>query len=239
MKKSCLLLFGLLLSLSSFAQEGIHFSIAGQPQNTWMFNTRDTDVNRSSFSYEFTWGWAAIGKLGYNFAEPIGFRIGCLYSVQGQSHTSRDSTETVISKRRQLKYIKIPLMLHINSDVGPVMFSFEVGPQLGFLIAADHFEADNLLNYNFDTVDLYVDKDVSVAWNIGADFRLTDWLYFNIHHRGDYSIFDIENKEFTLNGNPFYPDSRDKTENCTLGFMGGFTFCGLPRGGRGGKWWIR
>jgi Outer membrane protein beta-barrel domain len=246
MRKTLPYLFAALFLLAAHvrvhAQEGFHLGIFAQPQSTWIFNTEDTDVSRSSFSYKSTWGYAGMAKIGYNIGDPLGFHLGLIYSMQGQKHTSIDSLGTSILSQRLLSYIKIPLLLHINSDPARVMFNFEFGPQIGFLRTAELFEDGQALNLPYDAVNLYKPNDISVAWSIGAQFNLTEVISFVLVHRGDYGVVDMENKGFTWNSLPYYDGGRVITRNATFGLMGGFNFCFAPgRGGgrRGTQFWFR
>jgi hypothetical protein len=234
----------LLASVSTrlHAQEGFHLGVFAQPQSTWIFNTEDTDVSRSSFSYKSTWGYAGMAKIGYNIGDPLGFHLGLLYSIQGQKHSSVDSLGNTVLFQRTLSYIKVPLLLHINSDPARVMFNFEFGPQIGFLRRADLYEDGEPLVLPYDAVNLYKPNDISVAWAIGAQFNLTKVVSFVLVHRGDYGIVDMENKGWTWNSLPYYDNGRVVTRNATFGIMGGFNFCFAPgRGGgrRGTQYWFR
>jgi hypothetical protein len=237
---AALLLAG--LSTQVHAQEGFHIGIFAQPQSTWIFNTEDTDISRSRFAYKSTWGYAGMAKIGYNIGDPLGFQLGLIYSVQGQKSSATDSTGKTIDSQRLLNYVKIPLLLHINSDPGRVMLNLEFGPQIGFLRSAELLEDGQTVDLGFDALNLYKPKDVSFAWAIGAEFMLTEGVSFVLVHRGDYGIIDMENKGFTWNSLPYYADGRLITRNATFGIMGGFNFCLSPgRGGgrRGTQFWFR
>jgi hypothetical protein len=240
MKK--LLLIGLILVASAglYAQEGLHIGIMGAPQNTWIFNQQPLDSTRGDFDYKITWGFAGMFKLGYNFGPPFGIHTGVIYSSQGQKFTTVDSTGKVVLTNRHLSYLKIPLLIHINSDPAPVIFELEFGPQLGLLLDSEISDDGTPLVFPFDQDQLYKLNDLSLAWSIGLEIVLTKGVSVVLQHRGDYSIFDIENKSFTFQNQGVYNAERDVAYNCTLGIMGGFNFCFIPRsGGRNYKWWIR
>ncbi|MEM0998369.1 MAG: porin family protein [Bacteroidota bacterium] len=240
MKKFYLFCWLMLAAAVLRAQDGIHVSLMGAPQNTWIFNRQPLDTARTNFDYEITWGFAGMLELGYNFGPPFGLRTGAIYSSQGQRFTSNDSTGRSIATRRQLTYLKIPLLLHFNSDPGPVMFTLEVGPQIGLLLNSEVSDDGTPVIFPFDADQLYQVNDISFAWSIGAAFALTKGVQFVIQHRGDYSLFDVENKSFTFQGQTIYDINRDRALNCTLGIMAGFDFSFVPgRGNRGYKWWIR
>ena len=240
MKKTLLFVFACCLMYGLKAQEGFHIALMGAPQNTWIFNQEPLDSAQNRFDYRVTWGFAGMFKVGYNFGPPLGIHTAVIYSAQGQKFTTVDSTGKVLLTNRQLSYIKIPLLLHINSDPGPAMFTMEIGPQLGLLLDSEVSQDGTPVLFPFDQDQLYKLQDVSVAWSIGAEFQLTKGIHFVLQHRGDYSLFDMENKTFTFQNEQVYDSGRDKAFNCTLGIMGGFNFCFLPRrSGRKVKFWIR
>lgn len=234
-----------LLLPSLKAQEGIHIGVGFMPQNTWILNKDDQSVPLDSFSYKFTWGYAGMFKLGYNFGPPFGIHLAAFYSKQGQNIAyalDSGATEKVIAKR-DLRMLKIPLLLHFGgSDPDrPVNLSVDVGPQLDIVLDAAYLNGDSIVNPSFDYATAFKLQNVSAAWSLGLDFRLADGVYFNVTHRGDYSLLDVENKELTLPGTtiPFYAAGRAKSNNLNLGLMTGFTFCFLPDLGGRGQHWIR
>lgn len=240
MKTRLLTLLFTLLTCGLFAQEGFHISIMGMPQNTWIINQEDTETSRTNFQYKSTWGYSGMLKIGYNIGDPLGFHLGILYSLQGQKHTSIDSLGVSILTHRELSYIKVPLLLHINSDPAPVMFNLEIGPQIGFLRDATLSEDGIPLNLPFDAKYLYKPSDIAFTWAIGAQFNFTEWFAFILQHRGDYGLFDMEDKQFTFGNRLFYPNGRDKSNNAVFGLMAGFNFSFLPSGsGRRTKFWFR
>lgn len=240
MKKIGLFVLGLCLFAGASAQQGFHVGLLGMPQNTWIFNKTDSDAPEDEFAYEFTWGLSGMFKLGYNFADPIGIHTGVIYSKQGQDATGSDTLIGSFSTSRELNYIKIPLLLHINSDPGPVMFTFEMGPQIGILMNASTFFNENLIQYPFENELIYSPTDLSFTWSIGAEICFNEWFHFIIQHRGDYSILDVEDKGFSFQNLAFWDSERKKSFNGNFGIMGGFNFCFNPSGsGRSVKFWFR
>lgn len=249
MKKLLLAGFMILGSLSLFSQKGIHLGIGGGVTNTWILNKTDSDVSRDTFSYKLTLGYAPMVRLGYNFADPIGIHIGALYSKQGQKSTSVDSVAgdlKVVTTNRDLRYLKIPIMLHINSAPNKVMFRMDLGPQIGILMDAKYLMDNVPINPNsststaFDPTQLFEPQNLSVLWALGVQFNMSKIASFYIEHRGDYGFADIENKAIKFNGSPFFPGNRDVSQNLTLGLYAGFEFTFLPKGSsRTTKYWFR
>lgn len=241
MKSRILWLFLMILGLRLSAQTGLHVGVFGMPQNTWIFNREDTEESRTNFSYKMTWGWAGMFKLGYNFGPPFGIHVGAIYSRQGQKHTSQDTSGNTILSQRDLTYIKIPLLIHINSDPGKAMLNIEFGPQIGLLQQVCLLEDDLPVNLPFSSLQLYKPTDISFAWCLGAEFMLTEFMSLVLVHRGDYGLFDIENKAFSFGGSNFYPNGRLRSKNGCYGIMAGLNFCISPGrgGGRRTDFWFR
>lgn len=245
MKKIALLVVGLMAIAGLHAQTGIHLGFGGAPLNTWILNQDDSDAPADTFSYNFTLGYAGMVKVGYNFGPPFGLHLGFLYSKQGQKSETIEEIDSTGAKRtvlvnRDLRYFKLPLLLHFNSKPNDVMFRMELGPQLGFLYDANYLRDQTAAQSVPDANLLFEKTDISFMWAIGAEIRLGDHANFFIEHRGDISVADIENKAVTFNGIPFFPNDRDAAQNLTLGLFVGFEFCFLPSGGgRNTKFWFR
>lgn len=247
MKKLLLTMVLLWGGMHLLAQKGLHLGIGGGVTNTWILNQDDSDASRDTFSYKFTVGYSPMIKLGYNFADPIGIHVGLAYSKQGQKSTTTDSIageKRVFTLKRDLRYLKIPLLLHINSAPNDVMFRMELGPQIGILMDANYLVDNSPINPNstgtFDPVDLFEPNDLSFTWALGAQFQFGKVAAFYIEHRGDYGFADIENKTIKFNGSPFFPGDRSVSQNLTLGLYAGFEFTFLPKGsGRGTRYWFR
>lgn len=216
---------------AAYAQTGLHIGFFGMPQNTWIMNNQPVKESSTNFKYEATWGYAGMVKLGYNFVDPLGIHVGAVYSVQGQKNTTQDSLGNTVNEQRSVTYLKVPVLLHMSSSPAPVMLNMEIGPQFSFLREASLSENGALVSLPFETESLYLPMDISLTWALGAQFNLTEWLSFILVHRGDYGIFDMEDKAFRINGERYYRSNRQKSINACFGLMGGFNFCLNPQGG--------
>ena len=214
--------------------------IAFIPQSTWIFNKKDNDANRYEFKYQPTFGYAAQLKIGYNFAPPIGIHTGLIYSKQGQRHTAHDSLGVLHKNVRDLQYLKIPLLIHINGPTGPVMFTFGLGAFYGILLDGDHQE-DKMPKFAVSNPkNLFRKWDMGAIFYIGADVQLVeDLMYLNLRLQGDYSFFNMENKAaLSDSGTEIYKFERGRATNFNMGLNIGLTFVFLPEGGgkRVGFW---
>lgn len=233
MKKGMFLCLAMLGWLQGAAQTGFHIGVLGGPQNTWILNRDDKDAGADEFKYKMTWGYSGMFKLGYNLGPPFGIHSGVIYSSQGQGSVATDSLSgTESTFRRSLTYVKIPLLIHMSSDPdAPAMFVLEIGPQFGLLLKGQHYLNGDLVDVGYDFKQVYMPNEIEVAWAIGADIRLNDYVVLNLHHRGDYGIADVENKDATIFGLPYYPADRLKANNLNLGFNVGLTAAFEVRGG--------
>jgi hypothetical protein len=221
------LLFGILLfsiGSSLMAQIGLHIAVLGGPQNTWILNDQPINPERGGFKYKLTFGWAGMVKIGYNFVPPIGIHIGLGYSTQGQKFTSIDSNNVAIATYRELTYWKIPLLLRMTSDPGPVMFVMELGPQVSVLRRAEILDDNNLQTYVYPNETPLKNIEVGVAWSLGAEFSLAKGLHLVIQQRGDYGIGDVENKTFSENGQAAYAAGRHKAHSATFSVLAGLNY---------------
>jgi hypothetical protein len=170
MKKVWILLLLALASTQVFAQMGLHVGFAVGPQYTKMINNEAIDPSAKGFAYKTTWGKAGMFRIGYNFVPPIGIHVGVIYSVQGQDYKTVDSVGTPSVTSRQATYLKVPLLIHMSSTPGPVMFTMEIGPQIGMLRAASYTVNGTPIVTNFPTTLLWKPTDVALAWSLGAEF---------------------------------------------------------------------
>lgn len=224
------------------AQEGFHIGFYSGAQYSRILNQENLAPERTALESKGVWNINYMGKIGYNIGPPFGFHLGLIYSQQGQIQTSVDTTAgNRITNEQSLTYIKIPFYLHFNSDPAPAMFTFEVGPQIGLLQAASIIDDGAEVIFADGTDQLYKPNDLAFAWSLGAEFAVTEWFHLAITHRGDYSILDMENKDFMIGGQPFYDPNRDPANNLTISFQAGLVFCLAPGGGggRNNKYWIR
>ncbi len=222
------------------AQEGFHIGFYGGGQYSRILNQENMVAGRTALEAKGIWNVNYMGKIGYNIGPPFGFHLGVIYSQQGQIQNSVDTLAgRLISNEQSLTYIKVPLYLHFNSDPAPAMFTFEIGPQLGFLQAASIVDDGNEVVVTGGTDQLYKPNDLAFAWSLGAEFALTEWFHLAITHRGDYSILDIENKDFMVGNQLYFDPNRDPANNLTISFQAGLVFCLAPSGGKNTKFWIR
>jgi hypothetical protein len=224
MNRALLLLLVVMGCLRLQGQMGLHVGLMGGPQYTMMLNNEPLNPDENGFQYVATWGKTYTFKLGYNIVPPIGIHATATYSLQGQDYTSVDSTGRQITTSRRAQYLKFPLLLHLSSTPGPVMFVMEFGPQLGVVRQASITIDGTPLGVPFQHTLLWKPLDLEFAWCLGVEFGITPGFHLVLQHRGDYGILDFEDKGFSENGIPFYDIQRRKAINMTLAIVAGVNF---------------
>ncbi len=216
-----LLFFVFFLTAPVFAQKGLEVGVRVIPQSVWIIN--DDDAGRGAgLDYTRTWGMAYGLNIGYNFLNSLGIQTGVLLSGQGQKYVG-DGSSGFETAQTKLNYLKIPIMLKFNSDPeSSVHFVGTAGIQIGLLTGAKYFSDDeevdlNILGYEYK--DAYKKSDLSAAFSLGTRFRVTDSFNLGVSLRADYSLGDIEDKDFTVLGIPAWGVDRAPSTNLTGGIM--------------------
>lgn len=200
---ACLLIGGTL-----YAQQGLKIGAFIMPQNSMLLNEDNAALPDDAFQYELLGGVAGGIVLGYNPIEHLAIRLNVLYSQQGGKFSVRSGVETRDDFVTRLEYLKIPLMIGVNSgfDNNKIIFSFNAGVQAGFLTQAYTYnnsvayEAPLPENYtSFPTVrEQYESMDLSAVADVGIDVALTYNMVLNLHIRGEYGAQDAEDKAETF-----------------------------------------
>ncbi|MCB0836416.1 MAG: PorT family protein [Bacteroidetes bacterium] len=193
---------------SLFAQKGLKVGGFVLPQAGYLFNSDEQSLANEEFTQEFLGGMAVGGLVGYNFNDYVGVRLNVIYSQQGGKYSARRDVNTRTSFTRRQEYVKIPLMIGLNSNPGnKVAFVFYGGVQLDLLT--------NAYNYNDNpayisplpetysqfpsTYKTYENIHFSVVGETGLDFELSPRsVVLNLRIRGDYGLVDSENKSVSF-----------------------------------------
>jgi Outer membrane protein beta-barrel domain len=122
MKNLCLPIVILLLSLSATAQTGV--GVKGG------LNSYALTSNVDDKSYISAPHFGVFAQI--NITEYFSVQPELVYSKQGNGYETNGVKES-----SNLDYINIPVMLQLNTKKG---FSFEAGPELGFLMSAKYKE---------------------------------------------------------------------------------------------------
>jgi hypothetical protein len=224
MKNTLVSLTLLLSGVPLLAQTGLHMGFVAGGQYTMMLNDQPLDGVGKGFAYVPSFGGTGMFRVGINFLHQVGIHTGVAYAEQVQAYNTVDDFGVQTKTSRHASYFKIPLLLHLSSIPGSKMFIMEIGPQIGLLNRARIDVNDVQQQFPFGTELLWKATDLEIAWSLGAELAVSEYVRFVVQHRGDYGILDFEKKDFVSNGVPFYPVNRGKCNNLSLGLVGGMNF---------------
>lgn len=212
MKKIYLLLGSFLLIMGTnfvYGQKGLKLGGFALPQTTFLFNADLSNLDEDEYRPELFGGMAGGIVFGYNFSDNFGFRLNAIYSQEGGRHSIRQDIDSRYYYVRRQEYLKLPLMIGINSSPvnRKVLFSFYGGVQLDILSKAYDYNdnptyippvPDNITHFP-TTYETYEPINYSVVGDIGIDILLPPSNFaLNLHLRGDYSLRDVEDKAETF-----------------------------------------
>ena len=227
---------------------GIRFN----PQYTSLQNENDKAAGKElDYATHVSARSFGIGGV-YNFTPFMGLAVDILFSREGQSYkgnfdgTPLDPTvySSVVERQvelnglthihgdyaalAELNYIKIPLMLSLNSDKHDKMFfTILMGPQINILegVAMEVNHTDETFPHsNVKPMDLYKSVTYAGVFAIGTGWNLNKTLTLNTRLRFDYGFTDVEKKDAMISidggtAQKFYSSGRESTNNLTLGLM--------------------
>jgi hypothetical protein len=223
--KHLLLCCCLLAASPIFAQKGLEFGVRVMPQATGIINDDDfaegDDLNFSTTIH------VAYGvHVGYNFSNNLGIQTGLLVSQQGQKYVDDSPTPATATSETRSNYLKIPLLLKFNTNPSKgAQFVGTLGVQFGLLNSVDGFVNDENVSDDLEAVlgkefkEAYNSSDLAAVLGLGARFRLSDKMQLGTHLRLDYSLSDIENKDFTIGVFNYWGTDRAASKNATVGLM--------------------
>ena len=233
------------------AQKGLKVGGFALPQAVFLLNTDDQALPNEEYKQELLGGMAIGGLLGYSLNDRVGIRLNLIYSQQGGRYSDRRDVSNRTNFVRRLEYLKLPIMLGMNTNPNEnkVSFSFYGGVQMALLTNAYMYN-DNP-SYILPVTDVVGDFPTpyetyqafhySVVGDIGADIKLSPRNFvLNIRLRGDYGLIDAEDKSVNIirrtNGNTYEQkywesaefgrglDANAETFNFTLGLLFGLTY---------------
>lgn len=159
MKKICLFVFGIVMTVSSFAQSSAKFGLkAGVNIST---------LRQDNVSYDSRVGLHVGGLAHIHLAPQWALQPEVLYSQEGAK---------LKDVKLKLDYINIPLMLQYMFDNG---FRIEAGPQLGLMVNSKAEDNDG----NEGDID-----DVFKTANVGLGFGLNYLSYTGLGVGGRYVL---------------------------------------------------
>jgi len=213
MKKICIFLVLLSITMSVFAQQGLSVGIRLIPQASGILNKQDFDAG-DELNFERTLGFSGGLALGYGFSDNFGLMANLLYSKQGQKYINEE-VDPSIKFRTDLGYFKIPLLLRMNTDpYKRAMFVCELGPEFGFLLNAESSSDSG----STDIKDNMNGLDLGIDLHLGAGINFSERLEADLLLRLNYGLSEIfAEEQVNLYGH-------DKTNNATAGIILGLNY---------------
>jgi len=218
----------ILFSIHSFAQKGFEVGVAGQFQNTWIFNDNDLSTG-PKLDYKETFGRAFGLQLGFGFNDRHGIRVGVFQSTQGQNYiTSEDFIELPKAKYFvKQSYLNIPVLYRYVADLKKhnSAFVLHIGPQFGLLQKSTSTAVQSkspftnaMISPEFDSKENYNSMDISAVLGVGTIFRLNKSFHINTMINLAYSVVDIEKADKK------FPAERVTSNHGVVGFQLGLYY---------------
>jgi hypothetical protein len=165
----------LILTIASYAQQGLNIEILAQPGINMggdfqvplaVTNLNSAFVNMSKAS---TYGVNVGAKIGYNFNDKLGISLGLLYALQGQKYQDytwsnvngggyyigyNTGYNITFSRTVSLNYFKIPVLINLLTTKADEKVSFicSAGFYFGFLLSYDDVSKIASTNGNESTL---------------------------------------------------------------------------------------
>jgi hypothetical protein len=180
------------LPLTVSAQKGVYLGLSGNAGSTFVANQnlygiKWYDIGKFDPAHQFTVGYGATAKVGYNFSPPMGLLLEIGYQHRGQNYNDEDSKEVIHKKSIDLNYLTTGIYYRYTSifkknyykQNQKIRLAVVVGPQFNVLLAANQtygLENDilELLNLPIDLDDLPYPSNNPPVWSSDYDFSTED-----------------------------------------------------------------
>ncbi|MDP4282058.1 MAG: outer membrane beta-barrel protein [Bacteroidota bacterium] len=213
MRKFTLILLTVILlpAFPALAQKGFYFGAGATGISTWIQNQNNYGL--PDFDYRLTTAVKGNLTAGYDFNEHLGVKMEVGYGCLGQKYGDTQK-DTLYSRRINLNYLMIPLMLKYTSSGDIARFYMDAGFELALLTSAtqDYMKdgkQDTMHWYNSITKESFVvgEKDIKKRFNpldvmfrldLGSDITLTKNLFLNAGLTFSYGLMDINASDYHL-----------------------------------------
>lgn len=179
------------------------------------FDMKTSDGNTVKGEGKF--GYGVGGFLGYNLSKHAGIQAEALYFAISQTNTDQGVTRKV-----DLKYLNIPLLLLLNTGKAkPVNLSVVAGPQIG-LSAGSNVKTTGGDGSTTQEAVLVVKKgDLGFAYGAGLDFGINakKTIRLGIGFRGVFGLLDISDDSQTTSGESYMILDKSKVKTYS-GYIG-------------------
>ena len=227
-----LLLFA---TVSTFAQKGFYFGIAGTGQSTWI--TNQNNYGLPEMDYKSTYGGGINANIGFDFNNHIGLKLEIGYSKLGQKYTDKRADEDTgttdaFERNVKLNYLTIPILFKYRVGGPMVKFYMAIGPQFNILLSAKQSYTKNGQDYLFEITDTitgnafkvgaeeikerFSSNDIYARMDLGVDITVIKHLMIEAGIKFGYGLMDLNSSDFRLK------DSSGKY-HASHGVFGGIT----------------
>ncbi len=170
---------------------------------------------------DFVLGYGFGGLFGFNFNQHAGIQLEIIYNQLSQKYQDHN-----LSRRIDINYINIPLLLSLNTNrLKPVNFNIVAGPQFGVNVGA-RLMTTGTPNGNSNTNAILAVKksDFGIAYGAGLDFGLNHMhtIRLDVGFRGVMGLVDVSDRSGTLQTNSYYILQKNHIE--TYSAYAGLTF---------------
>jgi hypothetical protein len=164
--------------------------LRGSFNSTWLINSNV--INDKYLNYDFSFGYAAGVKLGFNFSEALAIGVEGLYSQYTQKYKS--NTPTLSWKNEvQINAIEIPVLFKYTNEFSYV----EIGPQLLMIQKAGQSFSGSapLGDHESDVASIYTSPHIGLAFGFGSIIWATGGLSIATGLRLNYYFTDLINEK--------------------------------------------
>jgi hypothetical protein len=168
--------------LNAFPQAWVDIGAKGAFNSTWLLNSNFSGDRNSG--YDFSFGYAAGGKIGFNFNEVSEITLDVLYSNAEQKYFST-GLATRWTRRVTLQYLDFPL-LYRNTKEGSYI---EIGPQYSLLMGAS--DENSSTGTMSGAKERFSEDNLSAVFGFGSYIAGTENLYLTLGMRFVYGFKDV------------------------------------------------
>jgi hypothetical protein len=206
-----LLLFMLpLVSLAGKNDKWVDCGLRGSFNSTWLLNLNV--LNDKYSRYDFSFGYSAGARLGFNFSEELAIGVEGLFSQYSQKYYS-NSVSFSWNREIQIRAIDVPVLFKYTKD-----FSFvEIGPQFSFIQnASETFTSNPVAAFDYNKADViskFNSTNIGLTFGWGSILWASGGLSISTGLRVNYFFTDLINdnggqgKNYPFPVYPGYPPS--------------------------------
>lgn len=237
-----LLLIFNISAVALFAQRGFELSINSSANLSFLVN--QNDLKEPLYQSRLSLGNSSLITVGHDFNKTVGIASGVGFTYLRQNYVKTASAKQLKilqeTSHRALTYIRLPLMLKINSSPNsPVQFFMRLGPHLDVLLTATSKTkyafnsglADKKIDYRnqYDAQespqDIFKDFAFGFSLDIGTKIQLSEQFSLLLLAHVESSLTNLEGEDapnhFSADFQVLPPKDYILTRSQTYGIMMG------------------